>query len=114
MPGGEKKISIYLLKILLIFFYMKKLFFFFFFLIVFNNRNAFATCECMCVNGKMQPICESALDIPLPCVGICSIAPPSVPPIQTPTIPPIGTSKCVQKQIKNPYSGIYEWRTVCN
>lgn len=78
------------------------------------NTASFAACECVCIDGKKEPICESALDIPPPCIGICAIATPRVPPIQTPSIPPIGTTKCVQKQVQNPYTGKYEWRTVCN
>ncbi len=78
------------------------------------NNASFAACTCACVDGEKVPICESALDIPPPCIGICSIAPPRIPPIQSPSIPPIGTTKCVQKQVQNPRTGIYEWKTVCN
>jgi hypothetical protein len=53
--------------------------------------DAFAGCVCRCVNGSVQAICSSTLDIqPICAPQICPIVPPSIAPIQTPTIPPIG------------------------
>jgi len=80
---------------------------------IFYSEKTNAACKCMCVDGEMEPICTSALDIPLPCIGICSIVPPSIPPITSPKIPPIGTTKCEMRQVKSPYSGRYEWKEVC-
>jgi len=82
-----------------------------FFLI--EPKKSFAACECMCVDGEKVPICESALDIPPPCFGVCSIPPPKIPPIGDLRIPPIGTKKCEQRQVMNPNTRVYEWRTVC-
>ncbi len=76
--------------------------------------SAEAGCVCRCVNGRMVPLCTSSLDIPPPCYGICAPPPPSIQPIQPPRIPPIGTSRCRQAQVLNPYTGQYEWRTVCD
>jgi hypothetical protein len=37
--------------------------------------------------------------------------PPSVRPIPTPMVPPIGTRHCAPQQVWNGYR--YEWRTIC-
>jgi hypothetical protein len=39
--------------------------------------------------------------------------PPSIAPIVTPMVPPIGTSQCAPQQVMNPNTGFYEWRTIC-
>ena len=78
------------------------------------SLTAMADCVCRCVNGQMQAICTSTLDIPPICPPtICSIAPPSIQPIPTPRIPPIGTTRCAPQQVYNPYTGRYEWKEVC-
>ena len=38
-------------------------------LFIFYSEKTNAACKCMCVDGEMEPICTSALDIPLPCIG---------------------------------------------
>ena len=78
------------------------------------GRAADAACSCRCVNGSMQAICSSSLDIPPICpTTLCGITPPSVRPISPPVIPPIGTQNCRKKQVQNPYTGRYEWKTLC-
>lgn len=73
-----------------------------------------ASCECRCVGGSMQALCSSSLDIPPICPAtICEIPPASIAPIQTPRIPPIGTSECSQRQVLNPATHRYEWRSLC-
>jgi hypothetical protein len=73
-----------------------------------------ARCVCRCVNGNMEPICSSSLDIPPVCPAtLCGITPPSVRPISPPVIPPIGTRNCRKEQVQNPYTGIYQWKTIC-
>jgi hypothetical protein len=73
-----------------------------------------ASCECMCVNGSVQAMCSSAIDVrPICAPRICPITSPSVAPIQSPHVPPIGTSNCHQAQILNPYTQRYEWHEVC-
>jgi hypothetical protein len=75
---------------------------------------AYAACQCACVNGQMQPLCSSAIGIPSICPPtICGIVPLSVRPIAPPTIPPIGTNSCGPRQVQNPLTGQYEWRTIC-
>lgn len=72
---------------------------------------AFAACQCVCVNGQMQPLCSSSLDIAMPCIGICPIAPPAIAPLPSLALPPLGTSYCQNEQVWN---GVrYEWQRVC-
>lgn len=76
--------------------------------------SARAGCSCQCVNGQMQALCESAIDIrPICPPTICGIVPPSIRPIETPMIPPIGTRSCRKEQVQNRYTGMYEWQTIC-
>lgn len=76
--------------------------------------NAWAGCICRCANGENIPICSSSTDMaPICPPRVCPIAPPSVEPIQAPRVPPIGTNNCTQQQVLNPYTGKYEWKTVC-
>jgi len=73
-----------------------------------------AGCRCVCMDGRVQPICSSSLDIkPICAPRICPIETPSVKPIQTPVVPPIGTKQCVKKYIYNDRTMKYEWKTVC-
>lgn len=77
-------------------------------------KQANANCVCRCVNGSVQAICSSAIDLPPICAPtICPIAPSSIAPIGPPTVPPVGTSHCTQQQVLNPYTNRYEWRQVC-
>jgi hypothetical protein len=76
---------------------------------------ATASCMCQCVNGHVEAICQSAIDLkPICSPTICPLVPPSVRPIQPPTVPPVGTSRCHQQQVWNPNLGRYEWVTLCN
>jgi hypothetical protein len=60
----------------------------------------------------MQPLCSSPMDIPPICPPtICGAPPPSIAPIETPRVPPIGTSYCRQVQVFDGYQ--YRWREVC-
>jgi hypothetical protein len=71
-----------------------------------------AGCTCQCINGQMQPLCSSALDIAPPCMGICGPVAPSIAPINPPTIPPLGTTSCRQAQICDQF-GNCRWQQVC-
>ena len=74
----------------------------------------FADCQCRCVEGEVQAICSSSLDIePICSPRICPITPPAVKPIDIPRVPPIGTKTCTQKQVYNENTGQYEWQEVC-
>lgn len=78
------------------------------------SSGAHAACQCVCMNGVVEAICSSTLDIePICPPRICPITPPSVAPIQAPRVPPVGTSTCFPRQIYNEYSRRYEWREVC-
>jgi hypothetical protein len=73
-----------------------------------------AACVCRCVDGEMQPLCDSSIDLPLICPAtVCAIPPVSIKPIQPPAIPPLGTSQCTPRQVANPNTGRYEWRSLC-
>ena len=73
-----------------------------------------AACQCACVEGRVQAICESSIDLkPICSPQICQIVPPSLRPIQAPILPPIGASSCGQQQVFNSAAGRYEWRTLC-
>jgi hypothetical protein len=76
--------------------------------------DASAACVCRCVNGQMQPLCSSTLDLPPICPPtLCPLVPPSIAPIAPPALPPLGTTYCSQQQVLNPYTRQYEWRRVC-
>lgn len=76
--------------------------------------SAKASCRCQCVDGEMQPLCTSSIDIPPICAMTgCLLAPPAVAPIRPMPLPPLGTSECAQHQVFDPATRRYEWRTVC-
>jgi hypothetical protein len=84
------------------------------FIFLLAGFNAKAACICRCVDGEMQPLCETTLEIPPACPpAICNIPPPAVRPIPAPAVPPIGTGECLPRQVQNPVTGTYEWRTLC-
>ena len=74
-----------------------------------------ASCVCRCVDGEMQPLCSSTIDLPPICLmTICSMTPPSIVPLQPTELPPLGTSECSQHQVLNPATQQYEWRSICD
>lgn len=80
----------------------------------FSPATSYADCRCACIDGEVQAVCSSTLDIePICSPRICPITPPSIQPIQQPRIPPIGTKRCVQRQIYNERTRQYEWKDVC-
>ena len=66
--------------------------------LVFGVSPASAACTCQCVDGKMQPLCSSAIDIAPPCIGICPVTVPSVG-IAPLVVPPVGTTSCRPAQV---------------
>lgn len=73
-----------------------------------------ANCECACVNGSVQALCTSTIDLkPICSPQVCPIKPPSVRPIEKPTVPPIGASSCRNEQVYNPQKSQYEWKQIC-
>ena len=76
--------------------------------------SAQANCECRCVNGSVQALCESSIDLkPICAPTICPLVPPAIAPITAPTLPPLGTSHCSNQQVLNPATGQYEWQRIC-
>ncbi len=79
------------------------------------SQIATAACICQCVNGHVEAICQSAIDLkPICSPTLCPLVPPSLKPIESPTVPPIGTSQCHNQQVWNPSLGRYEWVRLCN
>jgi hypothetical protein len=77
------------------------------------THNAEAACTCQCVNGQMQPLCSSAIDVPPICPPtVCPIMAPSIAPIAPPTIPPAGTTACRQARVCDQF-GNCRWQEVC-
>jgi hypothetical protein len=75
--------------------------------------HANAQCVCQCVDGQMQPLCQSAIDFPPLCPPtICPITSPSIAPIDPPILPPLGTTQCRQARVCDP-SGHCRWQQVC-
>jgi hypothetical protein len=80
----------------------------------FATPSARADCVCRCMNGTMRALCQSTMEVPPVCgAAICPVVPPSVPPVESATLPPLGTSRCRNVQVLAPESGNYEWKRVC-
>ena len=76
---------------------------------------ALATCACQCVNGQVEAICSSTIEMrPICPPRICPIVPPAIRPISPPTLPPLGTTECQPQQVWNQFTGRYEWRRLCH
>jgi hypothetical protein len=72
-----------------------------------------ASCVCACVDGHMQPICQSAIDLPPLCpLALCPLVQLSIAPLPPLTLPPLGTSQCRQARVCD-RSGECLWRPVC-
>jgi hypothetical protein len=79
---------------------------------VFFATPAGASCQCLCINGEVEAVCSSALDVhPICAPRICPIVPPAVRPIDPLRIPPIGASKCRSEQVWNGQK--YVWVEIC-
>ncbi len=73
-----------------------------------------ASCACQCVNGEVEPICGSAIEVPPVCAPrVCPIVPPEVEPITPPTVPPVDTSRCQMVQVYDEEAKKYVWRKIC-
>jgi hypothetical protein len=72
-----------------------------------------AACTCLCVDGRMQPLCDGIIDPPKICPPtVCPIPKPSVAPVVPRTLYPFGGTQCRQAQICDT-SGKCEWEQVC-
>jgi len=77
-------------------------------------HDAGAACSCQCVNGRMQALCDNAMELrPLCPLAVCPLVPPSIQPLAPLMLPPLGTTHCAPQQVQNPYTRQYEWRTIC-
>jgi hypothetical protein len=75
---------------------------------------ASADCICQCVNGSVEAICNSSIDVTPVCgPAVCPIVSPSVNPVESPQVPPVGTTWCHNQQVWNPNTGRYEWERLC-
>ena len=92
-----------------------KFFYIFLICILFlHTKTVSAGCSCRCVNGSVQALCSSTLEIPPICAPrICPSTSPSVKPLPSLKLNPLGTTSCRQKQVLNPYTGLYQWKRVC-
>ena len=78
----------------------------------FGITSANAACQCVCMNGNVEAVCSSSLDLqPICPPRICPIVPPAVRPIDPPRVPPIGASTCRSEQVWNGEE--YEWVEIC-
>ncbi len=82
--------------------------------LVFLATESNAACECHCVGGEMQPICETPGETPPACPPtICTLPPYSGAPSSTPPTPPVGIATCAPEQVEDPQTHKFEWRTIC-
>jgi hypothetical protein len=80
---------------------------------LFMSLHARAACTCQCVDGQIQPLCGSAIDLPPICPpALCGPAAPSIAPINPPTVAPLGTSACRQARLCDQF-GNCRWQQVC-
>ena len=74
---------------------------------------ASAGCTCQCVDGEMQPLCQSSIDLPPICpMMTCPIAAPSLAPLTPPALAPLGTSECRQARVCDTFNHC-QWQQVC-
>jgi hypothetical protein len=79
-----------------------------------SSGEAIAACQCACVNGGVQAICQSTMDLPPLCSPtLCPLTPPALAPLNPPHLPPLGTSQCRPRQVFDPNLGRYVWRELC-
>jgi len=80
-------------------------------LVIFSQL-ANADCSCECINGRVQAVCSSTLDLkPICSPRICPILTPGIRPLPSLRVPPIGTTSCRKEQVWNGYR--YVWREYC-
>lgn len=83
-------------------------------LLILSSDPSQASCTCECVNGNVQPLCSSSIDLnPICAPRVCPLRTPSVEPLPSLTPPPPGTSSCRDRQVYDDDAGRYVWRTVC-
>lgn len=78
------------------------------------TAQANASCECLCINGKVEAVCTSSSELKPYCAPrLCPYAPPNLAPAMQNTLPPAGTTSCEMKQVYNEQIKKYEWKRIC-
>ena len=84
------------------------------FTVIISTAHSYASCECACVNGKVEAICTMANEIKPYCASrICPAALPSLAPAMQENLPPSGKTSCEMKQVYNEIAKKYEWKRIC-
>ena len=82
-------------------------------LLLIGGNAAKADCTCRCVDGQMQPVCDSGINPPKVCPPtVCRPPKPSVAPVIPSNVLPLGGSECKQAQVCDA-SGECTWEQVC-
>jgi hypothetical protein len=72
-----------------------------------------AACNCLCVNGRMQAVCERITDVaPICPSSFCPSRRALIAPLRPLILPPVGTSKCRQAWVCDSYRRC-SWQPVC-
>ena len=79
------------------------------------SQPANAACNCVCVAGKPQAVCQSQTDVPPVCMPrTCPTASRLVDPApSSSTASALAKSSCPKAQILNAITHEYEWKAVC-
>lgn len=73
---------------------------------------AYSECACHCVDGSNLSICDSSSEQPPVCAPeMCPALSFEMPPTQEDEIEPIGTQRCVMRQVYE--NDQYVWRSLC-
>lgn len=73
----------------------------------------YARCQWLCVDGKLEALCERAIDLEPPAPAIwCRPPPRSIAP-RLDNMPPLGSTECRMAQVLNPYTDQYVWKRLC-
>jgi hypothetical protein len=82
-------------------------------LLLIGGSAAEAACTCQCVDGQIQPVCDSGINRPMVCPPtVCRPPEPSVAPVIPPNVQSLGGSECKQAQVCDA-SGKCTWEQVC-
>jgi hypothetical protein len=82
-------------------------------LLLIGGSAAEAACTCQCVDGQMQPVCDSGINRPMVCPQrVCRPPKPSVAPVIPPNVLPLGGAECKQAQVCDA-AGKCTWEQVC-
>jgi hypothetical protein len=74
-----------------------------------SEMHVLASCECLCIDGRTQPVCDNPSDQ----ARICPAREcPSTKAISPPQIPPSGIATCAPEQVQDPDTHQLEWRII--